>query len=255
MRWFYAVGSDKVGPVTEQEIETLAQNGTITPNTYVWSDQIGKWVLYGELKAGKSGGAAAARPPAASPGAQSVCAECGRTFPVDSMVKYGGRTICAACKPAFFQKVKEGASLPSSLVYAGFWIRAGAKFVDGIILYVINMAISFLVTGSLLGAQPGQDPAAVLGPVFAAMGLQILAAMAYTVFFVGKFQATPGKMAVGIRIVTPDGGRVGYGRALGRHFAEFLSSIILGIGYLMAAFDQEKRSLHDRICSTRVVRK
>lgn len=256
MRWFYAVGSEKVGPVTEQDIEMLAQNGTITPNTYVWNDLIAKWVLYGELKAGKAERGGAPRQAAAPAAAQSVCAECGRTFPVDNMVRYGRQTVCASCKPAFFQKVKEGASLPNSFVYAGFWTRFGAKFIDSIVLYVINMAISFVLTGSMVAsAQPGQNIAAVLGPMMAIMGLQVAFAAAYSVFFVGKFAATPGKMALGIKIITPDGGRVGYGRALGRHFAEILSSIILGIGYLMAAFDQEKRALHDRICTTRVVKK
>jgi hypothetical protein len=33
-----------------------------------------------------------------------------------------------------------------------------------------------------------------------------------------------------------------------------LSSLTLAIGYIMAAFDDEKRSLHDRICDTRVIR-
>jgi uncharacterized RDD family membrane protein YckC len=40
---------------------------------------------------------------------------------------------------------------------------------------------------------------------------------------------------------------------LGRHFAKILSGIILYIGYLMAFWDDEKRALHDRICSTRVI--
>jgi uncharacterized RDD family membrane protein YckC len=34
-----------------------------------------------------------------------------------------------------------------------------------------------------------------------------------------------------------------------------LSAILLGIGYLMIAFDDEKRALHDRICDTRVIKK
>jgi uncharacterized RDD family membrane protein YckC len=55
--------------------------------------------------------------------------------------------------------------------------------------------------------------------------------------------------------VVADGGRVSYSRALGRHFAKWLSSIILGIGFIMAVFDDERRTLHDRICETRVVRK
>lgn len=256
MRWYYAVGSEKAGPVTELEIEALVRNGTITPNTYVWNELVGKWVLYGDLKAGRTDGGAAPRQAAAPAAAgQSVCAECGGVFPVDDMVRYDRQTVCAACKPAFFQKVKEGAILPNSLVYAGFWTRFGAKFIDGIVLYMINTVTSMALTGGLVSPQVGQNPAAFLGRVMAVTGLQMAVALAYSVFFVGKFEATPGKMAVGIKIVTPDGGRVGYGRAFGRHFAEFLSSIILGIGYLMAAFDQEKRALHDRICATRVVKK
>jgi uncharacterized RDD family membrane protein YckC len=46
-----------------------------------------------------------------------------------------------------------------------------------------------------------------------------------------------------------------YLRAFGRHFAKYLSAMILGIGYFMAAFDDQRRTLHDRICETRVVRK
>jgi len=46
-----------------------------------------------------------------------------------------------------------------------------------------------------------------------------------------------------------------YGRATGRCFAEILSGMICYIGYLMAAFDEEKRALHDRICNTRVVKR
>jgi uncharacterized RDD family membrane protein YckC len=62
-------------------------------------------------------------------------------------------------------------------------------------------------------------------------------------------------MACGIKVVRPDGDRVSYARALGRYFAEILSGLILAIGYIMAAFDSEKRALHDHICSTRVVKK
>jgi len=78
---------------------------------------------------------------------------------------------------------------------------------------------------------------------------------AYNTYFIGRFGATLGKMACRLKVVTPEGGQVSYARALGRFFSEMISSMILLIGYIMAAFDDEKRALHDRICSTRVVRK
>ena len=61
-------------------------------------------------------------------------------------------------------------------------------------------------------------------------------------------------MALGLRIVRADGSSLTYGRATGRFFADYLSNLILFIGYIMAAFDDEKRTLHDRICDTRVVK-
>jgi uncharacterized RDD family membrane protein YckC len=60
-------------------------------------------------------------------------------------------------------------------------------------------------------------------------------------------------MALKVHVVTADGGRVSYARALGRYFAKLLSAFTLLIGYIIAAFDPERRALHDRICNTRVV--
>jgi uncharacterized RDD family membrane protein YckC len=87
------------------------------------------------------------------------------------------------------------------------------------------------------------------------MAISMLVAASYNIFFVGKFGATPGKMALRLKVVTASGGTVSYARATGRYFAELLSSITLLIGYIMAAFDEQKRALHDRICDTRVIRR
>ena len=172
------------------------------------------------------------------------------------MIHYRNLLLCAECKPVFFQKLKEGAALPDTLQYAGVSIRFGAKFIDGLVMYAINMGISFawgLVTGAVASA--AQKPAVRPGMFMGLFLLQMVAGAAYTTFFLGKFAATPGKMAVGIQVTTPDGGGVSYPRALGRHLAELLSTLTLMIGYVMAAFDDEKRALHDRICNTRVVLK
>jgi uncharacterized RDD family membrane protein YckC len=247
MRWYYKSDEQKIGPVTDEDIQSLVENGTITASTSVWNDLTGKWISYGEV----AGGTAAASTPTT---ASAACAECGRTFSLNEMVRYDKYTVCAECKPIFFQKVKEGTNLPNSLVYGGFWIRFGAKFIDGLILYAVNTATSLVAAGRLVPART-QSPVAAGGMMLTLFGLQMAFAAAFSIFFVGKYQATPGKMALGLKIITPDGGRVSYGRAVGRYFSEFLSSIIMCIGYLMAAFDQEKRTLHDRICATRVVRK
>ena len=66
-------------------------------------------------------------------------------------------------------------------------------------------------------------------------------------------QATLGKMAVGIKATRPDGNRISFARGIGRWAGLFLSAIPLGIGYLMAAFTDRKRALHDMVSDTVVV--
>ncbi|MFI5350890.1 MAG: RDD family protein, partial [Elusimicrobiota bacterium] len=80
-----------------------------------------------------------------------------------------------------------------------------------------------------------------------------LAWVAYQTLTVGRWGQTIGKMAAGIRITRLDGGRVGYARALGRSFACCASAIPLNLGYLFAAFEPQKRGMHDYLADTRVV--
>ena len=162
------------------------------------------------------------------------------------MVSYESRYICAECKPLFFQKIKEGAAVAGDRVYAGFWIRFGAKFVDGIILNIIGQLLAVVIK---LGVKDVETA------TYISAGIGLVLNAAFVIYFTGKYGATPGKMACKIEVIRSDGSPMTYGRATGRYFAEILSSLTLGIGYLMVAFDDEKRALHDRICDTRVVRK
>jgi uncharacterized RDD family membrane protein YckC len=62
-------------------------------------------------------------------------------------------------------------------------------------------------------------------------------------------------MALRIKVVRTDNSSLTLGRAFYREvIGKFVSGIILGIGYLMIAFDQKKQGLHDRMAETYVVR-
>lgn len=191
-------------------------------------------------------------------GVQGACTMCQRGFSTDEMVQLQGKWVCGECKPDYVQMLKIGLTQPGDYRYAGFWIRFGAKFIDGIILWVVLMV--FLVPLQfLLAVEPNQMAAGETGAFFLLMAVQLLIQIGipagYVTFFIGKFQATPGKMACGIKVIRPDGESLSYMRSFGRYFSELLSSITLTIGYLMAAFDSEKRALHDRVSDTRVVYK
>ena len=66
---------------------------------------------------------------------------------------------------------------------------------------------------------------------------------------------TIGKRAVGLYVLRPDGSKLGPGRAFARYWAPILSALILFIGFLMVAFREDKRALHDLICDTVVVKR
>ena len=67
------------------------------------------------------------------------------------------------------------------------------------------------------------------------------------------WQATVGKLALGIRVTDMQGARISFPRALGRYLAKYLSAIILGIGFIMVAFTRRKQGLHDLIAGTLVL--
>lgn len=70
----------------------------------------------------------------------------------------------------------------------------------------------------------------------------------------GAGAATPGRLAVGIRLVRANGNeRVGYGRSLGRMLASALD-MLFALSSLSMLWDREKRTWHDRLSGTAVVR-
>ena len=89
---------------------------------------------------------------------------------------------------------------------------------------------------------------AIIQPIGIGIGLS------YEIIFVRKFDATPGKMALGIKLLRPDGSKLSVGRIVGRYFANYLNVFTLLIGYIILVFDDERRALHDRICDTRVIK-
>jgi uncharacterized RDD family membrane protein YckC len=77
--------------------------------------------------------------------------------------------------------------------------------------------------------------------------------IAYHVVLVGGCGQTLGKMALGIIVITRDGGIPGYGRAALRCLGGFLSLATFGLGYMGIVFTEERRGLADLLAGTRVV--
>jgi uncharacterized RDD family membrane protein YckC len=194
------------------------------------------------------------------------CSQCGQPSKLDELARFGETLVCPNCKNTYVQKLREGVAPVRPLFqYAGFWIRFVAAFIDGIILGVASTAVILLVIGKafrpFMNMREPMPPDQALAAFAALMGTFALGAVVgeaigatYEGVFVSRVGATPGKMALGLKVVRPNGGPITLGRAVGRYFAKRLSSITLGIGYIIAGFDAEKRAMHDMIVDTRVVR-
>jgi len=135
------------------------------------------------------------------------------------------------------------------VAYGGFWIRVVAYLIDAIVLNIVLWLLS-VITGLRLISYIATDhlePLPILAPL-------VVNWLYFALMESSRRGATLGKMAVGLRVVTGAGQRLSFANATGRYFAKFISALILGIGFIMVAFTERKRGLHDMIANTLVVK-
>jgi TPR repeat protein/uncharacterized RDD family membrane protein YckC len=131
--------------------------------------------------------------------------------------------------------------------YAGFWIRFAAGAVDYVILLIPTLVISYLLRATM-PIQTKPDQLAVEVSDFV---INMIVWWVFTAgFMASPWQATPGMKVCALRIVDYAGSRISFARATGRCFAQFLSVLILCIGYFMVAWTSRRQALHDLIAET-----
>ena len=137
----------------------------------------------------------------------------------------------------------------ADLEYVGFWLRVVAALIDTVLLTIIIFPILWAVYGPtyLVGDRFIQGPVDFLVT-------WVLPAVAAVLFWIAR-QATPGKMAIGARIVDAGtGGKPSTGQLVLRYFGYYLSMFPCFLGILWIAFDRRKQGWHDKIARTVVVR-
>ena len=154
--------------------------------------------------------------------------------------------------------------------YAGFWLRFVAYVIDYIIIYTVQiflvvpiLAVVGINFASGMSNADNMSEAEMFGMIagmVGAMGATIVLTFAlivlyYTIMETSKFQATVGKLAVGLKVTDSNGEKLDFTKALIRNLCKIISSMILFIGYIMAGFTEKKQGLHDIIAGTLVVKK
>jgi uncharacterized RDD family membrane protein YckC len=151
--------------------------------------------------------------------------------------------ICSPKKFEIMDQLLDDELEVKELVYAPFWKRVVAVLIDGLLIGVPLNLITLSVANSETGSM-----------IFSLIGILV-----YWFYFAGlessEKQATIGKQAMGLKVTDMEGHPISFGKATGRHFGKILSSLILGIGYIMAAFTDKKQALHDIMAKALVVEK
>ncbi|HYC93230.1 MAG TPA: RDD family protein [Thermoanaerobaculia bacterium] len=178
------------------------------------------------------------------------CARCGGTFCSNCLVGIGGQSYCAGCKTEQLLDARSGVDR-SRLNYTTVLKRFGGMLLDNLVLSVPNIifiVIILVATGAFtdpdkagLWIQLVNIPAIGLAITYEALMLSL------------KNGQTLGKMAVGARVVRPDGSRISTGQAWGRAAMRTVLGCLVILDYLPALFTEEKTTLHDMIAGTRVV--
>lgn len=139
--------------------------------------------------------------------------------------------------------------------YASFGQRFVAALIDGIIMWVFGLIVSFA-----LGLGMMNDPTIFEDGIPTTFYLYYLISIGaqvayYAILESGEKQGTFGKQAMGIVVTDMQGNRISTLNAIGRYFAKIPSALILLIGYLMQPFTEKKQALHDMIAGTLVYKK
>jgi uncharacterized RDD family membrane protein YckC/Tfp pilus assembly protein PilE len=224
--WHYtdAQGAEQ-GPVTADAVRAAYRAGHLGPNSQFWREGLPAWIGLAAATAelGRAADAATAPPPAPDPYAM----------------------------PRATLENAPGVRDDDDIVYAGFWRRFVALFIDCLVLAVPLVVLSG-VLGVAVGAGSGSGSEGAMVVAFYLFNFVIRGAY-FAAMHASEWQATLGKRAVGIKVTDDRGGRLTFAHALGRWFASALSFLTVYIGFLMAAFTDRKRALHDMVAGTQVV--
>jgi uncharacterized RDD family membrane protein YckC len=268
---------ERLGPMAAEEIRRRFEAGELQRRSLVWQSGMPQWLPL-EQVAGDLGIVLAAAPSSMTDASSTASSSAPTSAPMPpapiaavAPATTPQPAADAALAQAYAASSRDasavGGGVSDDVVDAGFWKRLAAMLIDGLILTVAFYAVFFLLL-LMVGAgasgfmtmfeasATGQPPSGPLLVVFIVGGYVVPFVMrwAYFTFFTASsWQATPGKRAVGIKVVDLDGKALTKGRATGRWFAAALSYLTMYIGFLMAAFTDRKLALHDMVASTRVV--
>jgi len=181
------------------------------------------------------------------------CTRCGRPFCPNCVIRLRGFVYCASCKGEQVRDIQSG-SVTGQLELASTGRLFGAMWIDALLFRLLSTfgaPMAQFVVGAT-GGTVTQAGGAVLTLLALFFSLALWAI--YEGLMLQARGQTLGKMALGLKVVTVDGGDISAGQAWGRAAIRQLLGSLLLVDYIPAFFTKDKTCLHDMIAKTRVVR-
>jgi len=140
-----------------------------------------------------------------------------------------------------FIRKKEYSALSENQKYAGFWYRFLAGIIDTIILICLSVVIGIIIL-----VFTNQIEFFLIADAVS----PLIAFFYFVLFQSSSKQATPGMMALNIKIYDEQFTRVGFWRLTLRYIATFWSAVFLLIGFFMIGWTKRKQGFHDIVART-----
>ena len=136
--------------------------------------------------------------------------------------------------------------------YAGFWVRVGAFVIDSVLLLCVLVPVLVAIYGWAYFDVSKAGSMAGLADFLLSWVAPALAVVAFWLYR----QATPGKMALGMRVVdAKTGNTLTVAQSIVRYLGYYLSTIPFGLGLIWVGLDPKKQGWHDKLAGSVVVRK
>ena len=137
--------------------------------------------------------------------------------------------------------------------YAGFWLRLVAVAIDGGVLLIAMWLLGLFFNINIATPEPTQTD---IENFRLFEGASMFVAWIYYAMMESHGpQATVGKLFMGIYVTDLEGERLSFLGATIRYWMKYVSTVILFIGFLMAAFTPHKQALHDIVAKALVLKR
>lgn len=137
--------------------------------------------------------------------------------------------------------------------YAGFVSRLLAYGIDITVITLMLITFTWLIdTVTRFFPTIKLNPEDAVGLVLASVVIVITAGI-YFVFFWTLVGQTPGKMLLGLRVVSPNGTLPTIWQSFRRYIGYYLSAVALYAGYWWVLIDNRRQGWHDKLAGTVVV--